>query len=151
MPTPFSGGCACRAVRYECTTEPLISWKCHCRDCQRASGSAFAPLLYVVAAGLTGTGEVKYYEVRGESGWTFSRGFCPECGSPVLVKPGTRPEFPELIGVWAASLDDPSWVEPSTDIWTGSAQPWDHMHPALPKFARQPTEDQIKELLLPRG
>ena len=44
MSTPFSGGCACGAIRYERTAEPAISLNCHCRDCQRASGSAFAPI-----------------------------------------------------------------------------------------------------------
>jgi hypothetical protein len=147
MPTPFSGGCACRAVRYECTTEPLISLKCHCRDCQRASGSAFAPMLYVATATLTSTGELKYYEVKAESGRAFSRGFCPECGSPVLAKPAS----PELIGIWAASLDDPSWVQPTMDVWTGSAQPWDYLNPHLPKYKQQLTAEEIEVLLAARS
>lgn len=45
MPVPFSGGCACGAIRYECSGEPLASLNGHCRDCQRASGSAFAAIL----------------------------------------------------------------------------------------------------------
>jgi hypothetical protein len=147
MPTPFSGGCACRAVRYKCTTEPLISLKCHCRDCQRASGSAFAPMLYVAAATLTSTGELKYYAVKGESGRPFSRGFCPQCGSPVLAKPAG----PELIGIWAASLDDPRWVEPTMEIWTGSAQPWDYLTPHLPRYKQQLTAGEIEVLLAARS
>ncbi len=47
MPAPFSGGCTCGAIRYECSTEPVVSWQCHCRDCQHASGSAFSAILYV--------------------------------------------------------------------------------------------------------
>jgi len=38
---PFTGGCACGAIRYECSAAPLLSWKCHCRTCQQATGSAF--------------------------------------------------------------------------------------------------------------
>jgi hypothetical protein len=50
MTAPFTGGCACGAVRYECTAEPLGSINCHCRDCQRASGTAYASVLRVPAA-----------------------------------------------------------------------------------------------------
>jgi hypothetical protein len=73
MPTPFTGGCACGALRYECSAEPVLSWKCHCRDCQHASGSAFCAVLYVPKEALRITGEDKYYDVQGESGNTVSR------------------------------------------------------------------------------
>ena len=105
MVVPFSGGCACGAIRYECSAHPVFSWNCHCRDCQRASGSAFCPVLYVSKATLTITGKSKYYDVRAESGNQVSRGFCPECGSPVFIQAEL---VPDLQGLWAASLDDPS-------------------------------------------
>lgn len=144
MPTPFSGGCVCRAVRYECTAEPLVAWKCHCRDCQRATGSAFGAVLYVPKAALRLTGEGKSYDVRGESGDTVSRGFCPQCGSPAWAQGDINPE---MIGVWAASLDDPSGFEPAVDIWTASAQPWDYLKPHLPKYERQPTPEEFQALV----
>jgi len=61
-------------------------------------------VLYVPEAALRVTGESKYYEVRGESGQTVRRGFCLQCGSPVLAKAGGWPEF---TAVYASSLDDP--------------------------------------------
>ena len=62
MPTPFSGGCACGAIRYECSAEPLLPLNCHCRDCQRASGSAYAAVLAVPVAAFTLTkGDLKYH------------------------------------------------------------------------------------------
>jgi hypothetical protein len=64
MAVPFSGGCACGAIRYQCSAEPAFSWNCHCRDCQRASGSAFCPVLYVPRAALTITGQSRYYDVK---------------------------------------------------------------------------------------
>lgn len=48
--TPFTGGCACGAIRYECSAEPLMSLNCHCRDCQRATGSAYNTVVGVPAA-----------------------------------------------------------------------------------------------------
>jgi hypothetical protein len=56
MSTSFSGGCACGAIRYEGTSAPLISWRCHCRDCQQASGSAYCPVIYLPQVALTITG-----------------------------------------------------------------------------------------------
>ena len=45
MLVPFSGGCGCGAIRYEFSAEPAMSLNCHCRDCQRGSGTAYASLL----------------------------------------------------------------------------------------------------------
>ena len=40
MKIPFTGGCVCGAVRYECSAEPIMTLKCHCRDCQQVTGGA---------------------------------------------------------------------------------------------------------------
>ena len=80
----------------------------------------------------------------------LDRGFCPDCGSPVVIQ-GQRLSLLSLISLWAASLDDPSWFRPAMDIFVVSAQPWDFMNPALRKFERTPTEEQARELLTPRG
>jgi hypothetical protein len=63
-----------------------------------------------------------------------SRGFCPICGSRLFSKP----PVPELMGITAGSLDDPSWFQPMIDFYTATAQPWDYMNPDLPKFAKLP-------------
>jgi hypothetical protein len=60
----------------------------------------------------------------------------------------TEPQNPQFVEIQAASLDDPSWVRPVVDIFTARAQPWDHMDPALPKFATQPTMEQWQALLM---
>ena len=133
MHLPFTGGCACRAIRYECPVEPVLSGNCHCRDCQRATGSAYASLLFVPAAAVRLSGDPRYYSVRADSGHTVSRAFCGECGSPVLGKMAKRPG---LVALFAASLDDPSWHRPIMDTWTSSAQPWDFMDPALAKHGK---------------
>jgi hypothetical protein len=40
--------------------------------------------------------------------------------------------------LYAGSVDDPSWIRPTRDIYTASAQPWDHLDPTLPKFPQMP-------------
>src|SRR5262245_26013234 len=135
MPSPFSGGCACGVIRYECSAEPITELNCHCRDCQRASGSAYASVVVVPTPALTLLkGEPKYHAVKADNGHTSRRGFCAECGSPLFVK---IDENPEVRVIQVASLDDPSWHRPVMDFFTASAQPWDHMNPALRKFAKE--------------
>jgi hypothetical protein len=58
MKIPFTGGCMCGAIRYECSTEPLAMGICHCRDCQRATGSAFAAALMLPRNAVTIIGEL---------------------------------------------------------------------------------------------
>jgi hypothetical protein len=134
MNIPFTGGCLCGAVRYECKAEPIVMGNCHCRDCQRASGTAFVGGILVSRDAVTIVGAVKYYNVKGDSGSIIGRGFCPICGSWLFSQPPVR----ELMGITAGCLDDPSGFQPSMDIYTASAQPWVYMNPDLPKYAKMP-------------
>lgn len=136
MTAPMIGGCLCGAVRYECTGEPVFSLLCHCRDCQRQSGSAYAAAVRVPAMNFRVTqGEPKRYTKSGDSGNEVTRAFCPECGCMLFLQVSARPD---LVGIRVGTLDDPSWFRPEADIFVKSAQPWDHMNPNLPKYASYP-------------
>ena len=131
---PFFGGCACGAIRYECTAPPLRMGNCHCRDCQRASGSGYSASLIMSASSVRLLrGECKEYRVVAESGNVAMREFCGVCGTPLFARSLANPDF---LVVKAASLDDPSWFAPEADVWVERAQPWDHMNPSIPKFAK---------------
>ena len=146
---PFTGGCACGAIRYECSAEPLLSLNCHCRDCQRASGSAYASILIVPTSTFRLVqGEPAYYSVTADSGNMTKRGFCSTCGSPVLIHEGGHPEN---VILQAGSLDDPRWHHPIADMYTARAHPWDAMNPGLHKFEGEPSEKNIQELLTARS
>jgi hypothetical protein len=80
------------------------------------------------------TGDVKYYDSQADSGRTFSRGFCPECGARLF---GKSSGLPDLTMITAGSLDDPNRFRPVLDFYVSSAPAWDHMDPA-PKFAKLP-------------
>jgi len=129
----ITGGCSCGAVRYEIAADPVFMLNCHCRDCQRATGSAYAPVVVVPRNATKISGELKYFKVVGESGKYVERGFCPKCGSRVN---GNLERFPDVVGFLAGSLDDPSLHEPGMDLFTASAHHWDHMAPHLQKFAK---------------
>jgi len=78
-------------------------------------------------------GNPKYYETISENGNNVRRGFCPECGTPLFAVNDAHKDF---IGVKAATLDDPTWFQPTLDSWISSAQPWDIMSPDTQKFEK---------------
>lgn len=136
MTDAYTGGCACGEIRYSCSGEPLYMGNCHCRDCQRATGSAFFPAVLFKGENFKlELGEPRWYEVTADSGVTMRRAFCPSCGSPVFIENGARPDNRVL---YAGSLDDPGRYEPSRNIYTASAQPWGLMHPDLPQDKGMP-------------
>ena len=134
MDTALSGGCACGAVRYACTAEPMFALNCHCRDCQRETGSAYAPILAVPSAAFAVThGSPAYFDVTADSGYVTRRAFCARCGSTLFGEPGSRTD---MVTIRAGNLDDPSIFRPTRNVFVASAQPWDHMDPALPRVAK---------------
>lgn len=122
MQLPLTGACQCRRVRYEIRAEPMAVWACHCTECQRQSGAAFALSMPVPREAVVVTaGEPKSWLRTADSGRTMACVFCADCGTRLwhnptaaaavtIVKPGT--------------LDDTSWLAPVGHIWTKSAQAW---------------------------
>ena len=135
MSAALTGGCECGAIRYACSAAPLMAGHCHCRSCQKQSGTGHASHLMVPKAAITITGEATFYERSADSGNTVRRGFCPRCGSPVW---GVSSGFPEILVLRAGSLDDPERFRPGAIVYAASAPGWDHMDPALPSFPRMP-------------
>jgi len=132
----LSGGCACGAIRYRCAAPPVFCLNCHCRDCQRESGSAFMPVMAVPKTAFEIVrGAPSYFDLIADSGKTTTRAFCGACGSSLFGLPGNAPA---LVMLRAGCLDDPSSFQPSQDIFTASAQPWDFMNPGLPKTSGLP-------------
>lgn len=135
MPVPFSGGCRCGAVRYECNAEPAQVAHCHCRDCQYAAGGGYSTIVIVPTDSLRITGAVEGYEDPGDSGKVVRRQFCPTCGTPVFSEPEIAPGIKVIK---AGSLDDPSWLVPQAHVYVASAQPWGIPSDALPRFDKMP-------------
>src|SRR5260370_1702986 len=132
----MTGGSLCGAVQYESSGEQGFALLCHCRDCQRQSGSAYAAALRVPAAGCRVTkGEPKLYVKTADSGNQVTRAFCPDCGCMLFLRVSARSD---LVGIRVGTLDDPSFFQPEADIFVDSAQRWDHMNPDLPKYATYP-------------
>jgi hypothetical protein len=131
----IKGSCLCGAVSYECEGAPKIAGNCHCRDCQKATGSAYVAAMFFPESAVTVHGELKFFEHIGGSGQTLQRGFCPNCGSPILSKVNI---MPGLVGIRAGTLDDPSHYKPTADIYVSRAAPWDYLPPHALIFDEAP-------------
>lgn len=120
---PYQGGCLCGAVRYEFDAEPIAAVHCHCKDCQRATGSGFATVFGLSREQLdiSGSDQLGRFTLTADSGRDVSRSFCARCGSPLFTEADNNPT---LIWIKAGSLDDASWLQPTARCWTGSAAPW---------------------------
>ncbi|WP_449288959.1 GFA family protein [Microbulbifer halophilus] len=134
----ISGSCLCGSVRYTSSGKVTMAGNCHCINCKKATGSGYAPVLFVPKDSVEITGDVRYYQTTGK------RGFCPNCGSslfedPAVENPG---EFLSgMLGICAGSLDDLSQYKPEIDIFTSRSATWECMDPNLPKFSEMPSPD----------
>lgn len=136
MSDAYTGGCACGAIRYEITGEPVFMNHCQCRDCQHESGTAHASYLTFPAAGVALTGVATHWEKAGDSGNIKTHAFCPTCGSPVYLRFSA---MPRIFTVHAASLDDPGRFTPQVVTYRSSALAWDDIDPGLPFFDKGPS------------
>jgi hypothetical protein len=137
---PLTGGCQCRALRYEITAAPLMTYTCHCTACQHITGSAFSMAITVSDSAFRLTkGEPRLVSRVADSGRTTTRWLCPDCGCWIVgsPQPGTAPG--ELIRrVRGGTLDDPSWLRPTAHFWTRSKQPWVTLRAGDQIFETQP-------------
>lgn len=106
---PEPGGCICGDVRFEVTAPPTRVTICHCRWCQRATGSAFMvePIFDLAALSVT-RGTPALYEHRSTgSGKLLHVHFCRRCGTKLYL---TLERFPGVAGIYAGCFDRPDWI-----------------------------------------
>ncbi|HLL30461.1 MAG TPA: GFA family protein [Allosphingosinicella sp.] len=130
-----TGGCLCGAVRYEVEGEPVFTGLCHCRDCQKATGSGHVPAMAMPRSGVKITGETKGFSVVGDSKRTLTRNFCPTCGSLIFSE---SDGMPGLVLLTAGTLDDTSGFKPQVAIYTRSRPQWEHGGEGVPEFEGPP-------------
>ena len=132
------GGCLCGAVRYKLQAEPALIGVCHCRDCQKFTGSAFSFLVAVPLAALEIAGPFKTFDKPGDSGHPISRQFCAECGSSIAEEAFIRPG---LVLINAGTLDDPTQFTPTLEIYCDRELPWARLNCGAERFeAAAPSE-----------
>jgi hypothetical protein len=134
--TDLEGGCTCRAVRYRLASRPMFTHCCHCRWCQRETGTAFALNAMVEAdrvALLCGAPEVVATPSNSGKGQNISR--CPTCRVAVWSTYAGAGEAVRFVRV--GTLDNPDALPPDIHIFTSSRQPWVILPagvPAVPEY-----------------
>ncbi len=123
MPDIHEGGCVCGEVRYRAVGEPMLATVCHCKFCQKRTGSAFSqPVVFKAEQVEFSGGPRTTYEHRSDESHRWLRmEFCPRCGTTVAWRAERRPG---TIGIAGGTFDDPNWVKIQRHIWTRSAQRW---------------------------
>ncbi len=119
----MDGGCLCGDVRYRVRAKPMFVHGCHCRDCQRLSGSAFAINAMVEATNvdlLQGITETIKVPTPSGMGQLVVR--CTNCKTAIWSHYGLAKE--KICFLRAGTLDDPDQIEPDIHIFTRSKLPW---------------------------
>lgn len=128
----FDGGCACGKVRFRLTSEPMIVHCCHCRDCQRQTGSAFVINALIETDRIEHrSGELVAIRMPTDSGRIHDIYRCVQCQTAVWGDYGGRPA---MRFVRVGTLDDPTALPPDVHIFTRSKQPWVGVPDAVPAY-----------------
>ena len=142
--TEHEGGCLCGALRFVATAKPVRITVCHCRFCQRATGTAafVEPIFRRPDVQLT-AGLPKTYQHRSDgSGKVMTMHFCATCSGKLLL---SFERFPEVMGVYAGTFDDPDWFDRPSDIsryiFLASAQRGTVIPPGVKTYAGHAYED----------
>lgn len=136
----WTGGCLCGALRFEAEGEPMDVASCHCINCRKMSGSAFATFVVFHPQ--------KWKWIQGEPD-TYAatedlvRGFCRDCGSP--VSSWRISERDKWIIAWAGALDNAERLVPRHHIFAKDELPWLRLDDGLPRYDRFP--DDVLEAL----
>jgi hypothetical protein len=131
----MAGGCLCGQVRYSANADPVFVGVCHCKNCQRQTGTAFSVLVGIPNSALSIQGQLKTFHDTGDSGLPLERNFCPECGSPIFTDVAA---MPGLAFIKAGTLDDTSWLDPKMHIYCDSKEQWTPMPEGVQAFAKMP-------------
>ena len=132
----YEGGCTCRQVRYRLTSKPMFVHCCHCRWCQRETGTAFALNAMIEADRVeTLAGNVEIVNTPSNSGKGQKIARCPNCRIAVWSNYSGAGDAVRFVRV--GTLDEPDRLPPDVHIFTMSKQPWVALPagtPAVPEF-----------------
>jgi hypothetical protein len=121
--------CSCGQLRVTCEGEPVRVSICHCLECQKRTGSAFAAQARFPRESVRIEGEATRWTRRGDSGGSATFGFCSVCGSTVYWEPK---EMPDIVLVAVGAFADPGFPPPQVSVYDERQHPWTQALGQLP-------------------
>ncbi len=132
MTNTFEGGCACGGLRYRMQSMPMFVHCCHCKDCQRQTGTAFVLNALIETDRIElQSGDPNPYAMPTDSGQPHTVFRCSGCGTAVWSEYGGRKA---LRFVRVGTLDDPQALPPDVHIYIRSKLPWIALPDGVPAF-----------------
>jgi hypothetical protein len=133
---PFATGrCLCGAVTFSLRGQPIGTGQCHCKDCQRASGTGHMSLAFFKREDVEIKGDTRSFAVKADSGNINTRHFCPTCGGRVYGENSARPGF---VGIAVGAVEDNDWFKPQRVVYVGRKPAWDVTANDIPNFEMMP-------------
>ncbi len=142
MELPAEGTCQCGSIKYKLKEPPVLTYACHCRDCQTRTGSAFSMGMLISSEAIELEGELTHWSRTSDDGNINTRFSCAGCGNIIY---GVGSFTPEVFKLQPGTLLCSSDASPDVHIWTDRAQKWLVLPPQVPQYATQP--DNVSEIV----
>lgn len=114
--------CRCGQLRITTSGEPVRVSVCHCFDCKKRSGSAFAVQARWPISEVTIEGRSKCWSKLSDSGNRITFHFCPDCGSDVHYE--IEGKFADLVAIPLGAFEDPYFASPAFSVWEKRKNDW---------------------------
>jgi len=135
-PAERIAACSCGQFRLRLKGEPALVSSCHCRACQRRTGSLFGVHAFFRQDQLVAVeGEHRTFSRQADSGNPVTSRFCPDCGSTMYWE---RPSLPGMVTVAVGAFADPTFPPAVRTVWTESQHAWLPFPAAIPHHAKSP-------------
>ncbi len=130
-----TGRCLCGDVTFTIGAAPVGTGQCHCKDCQRASGTGHMSIARFRKEDVSIKGQTASFASTADSGNSNRRHFCPKCGSRLF---GENSGHPGIVNVAVGCVDDNNWFVPGRVVYAKDRPVWDVTATDVPNFDRMP-------------
>lgn len=130
-----AGSCQCGSISVKVDGAPILMAQCHCRDCQKASGTGHMSMVFMPETVVEINGDATEYSCTTDAGNTSTRYFCPTCGSRMFGKNNFRPG---VLAIPVGVFDDRDWFKPGAVVYCANRDEWDVTDDSIPNFDAMP-------------